>query len=114
MRKPLLVLAVLSLAVLVFAQTPGSRQKPAKRLDGVRIEGNKAVALSGYELTKEADNTVSVRKKKKKEPTGSLRCGCTGDGGCTLTVASGSQAICSGQCNGGCTLVVITPTVKPM
>lgn len=117
MRKPLMLLAALCLGAIVIAQTPsdGARKRPQRRqVEGVRISGNKAYALPGYELTKSSNNILEVKKKKKKDQTGTLRCGCVAGGGCTLSVPSSGQAICEGQCDGGCTLYVQTGSIKPM
>ena len=115
MRKLLIALIAVCLAVIVVAQAPsdGARKKPQSRqIEGARITGNKAVALPGYELVQSSDNILAVMKKKKKEQSGTLRCGCVTGGSCSLKVVSGRQAICDGECNDGCTLYVETPSIK--
>lgn len=111
MKKWFMVILLLSLSVLALPQrAPRKAQKQAasKTLEGVTIEKNKATLKPDYEFVRVSDNEVAVKhkKKKKKDVSGTLKCGCVGSGGCSLQSSGGQSYGCFGSCGEGCTLLV--------
>lgn len=114
MKRVLTFVLLLMLSSLVISQDakrrPEKKAQP-KTLEGVTIDKNTATLNPGYEFVKLSNNVVAVKmKRKKKAVTGSLRYGCVGDGGCSLST-SGTIASCLGSCRDssggdGCVLYV--------
>jgi hypothetical protein len=109
----LLTAALCSLPSIAYGQKGKRQAAQRKTLEGVTIRRNKATLRPGYVLVKESENIVAVKKKKKKKTdleviTGKLKCGCVGEGSCSLSQESEYQVKCDGSCPPhGCTLLVI-------
>lgn len=110
-------MAKVMLLVLFFTLTPlGFSQKATKRvanktLEGVTINKNTATLKPGYEFVQESEGVLSVKnkkKKKKKDLSGTIKCGCVGEGRCSLTTYGDRQAFCGGSCD-SCTMLVEVP-----
>lgn len=87
-------------------QTADSQaRKSRKPIQGVVVKKNTATLKRGYEFVELSDNQVSVRAIATKNAKGTLKCGCVGNGSCSLSTR-GSSVSCLGDCGDGCTLLV--------
>ncbi len=104
-QMAVLVLGLLTVALVIFAQAQSKKEEKKPRLkDAVVREGrNRIRAKSGYELIKDSETTVAVRKKGATVVLGKIRCSvCPGpSGGCgTATSSDGSvSCIASTDCS---------------
>lgn len=108
MAKVILLVFFFTLAPLGFSQK-ATKRAANRTLEGVTISKNTATLKPGYEFVQEAGGVLSVRKKKKKKDlSGTIKCGCVGQGSCTLTTSGDRQAFCGGGCD-DCTMLVEIP-----